>query len=184
VHVTPDKLACEASRIEIDLLNEPIGKQDQFIAAYGGLQHIRFNPDETVFVDPVVCTRETKRGICENLLMFYTGDKRKSSSILNEQRKNTGKNLEYLVRMRDLSMEMKEIITGGKNLAEFGNALHRGWELKKGLVEGISNGKIDGLYMRAVEAGALGGKLLGAGGGGFLLFYVETRPGCARPSGL
>ncbi|HLC18659.1 MAG TPA: GHMP kinase [Thermodesulfobacteriota bacterium] len=173
VHVTPEKLAVEASRVEIDILGEPIGKQDQFIAAYGGLQHIRFNPDETVFVDPVVCSRETKRGLSENLLMFYTGDTRKSSSILKEQKKKTGARRDSLVKMRDLSVEIKGIITNGKNLSEFGAALDRGWKLKRGLVSSITNGHIDSIYSRALESGALGGKLLGAGGGGFLLFYVE-----------
>lgn len=173
VYVTPERLAKEACYIEIDILEEPIGKQDHFIVAYGGLQHIYFNPDDSVFVDPVVCSKDVKRELNENLLMFYTGNSRKSSSILSEQKKNTAQNREYLSKMKDLSIVMKDIITKGENLADFGKALHEGWLLKKRLGNNISNDKIDECYQKALEFGALGGKLLGAGGGGFLLFYVE-----------
>lgn len=172
-YVTSERLAEEACHIEIDVLGEPIGKQDQFIVAYGGLQHIRFNQDDSVFVDSVVCSKETKKELSENLLMFYTGMTRKSSAILAEQKKNTSKKLEYLKKMRDSSILIKDILTRGKTLTDFGTALDEGWTLKKSLVGNISNGKVDAYYRGALEAGALGGKLLGAGGGGFLLLYVE-----------
>lgn len=173
VYVTPERLASEASHIEIEVLKEPIGKQDQYIVAYGGLQYIKFNPDETVFTDPVVCSKETKKELSSNLLMFYSGMTRKASNILTEQKKNTASKIEYLKKMRDTASVMKVIITGGKNINDFGRALHDGWALKKSLTGSISNGEIDSYYQNALEAGALGGKLLGAGGGGFLLFYVE-----------
>lgn len=173
VHVTPEKLANEASHIEIDILGEPIGKQDQFITAFGGIEYIRFNPDESVFVDPIVCSKETRSELGENLMMFYTGASRKASSILTEQKNNTTKNLDCLKKMCALSNVAKEILTGEENLADFGRVLHEGWILKTRLASNISNEKIDEYYEKALGVGALGGKLLGAGAGGFLLFYVE-----------
>lgn len=173
IYVAPETLATEACHIEIDILREPIGKQDQFIVAFGGLQHIRFNSDGTVYVDPIVCSKETKAELSDNLLMFYTGNSRMSSSILSKQKKDMSKNLKYLTSMRNLSTEIKKILTKGKNLSEFGKALHEGWMLKKQLADDISNENIDEYYAKALNVGAVGGKLVGAGGGGFLLLYVE-----------
>lgn len=172
-YVTPERLAYEACHIEIDILGEPIGKQDHFIVANGGLQFIRFNPDGSVFVDPIVCSKEMKRKLNKNLLIFYIGNPRKVSSILSEQKKNTINKIEYLTKIRNLAILTKDILTKGKNLTEFGNILHDGWMLKRGLVDTISNETIDLYYQKALDSGAIGGKLLGAGGGGFLLFYVE-----------
>ncbi len=174
-HADAETLASEACKIEIDILGEPIGKQDQYIAAYGGLQHIQFNPDDTVFIDPVICAKHTKEELSEKLLLFYTGITRKAKEILQKQKENTHRKVDYLKKMRDLSVEIKNVLIRGKNLDEFGELLHQGWMLKRELVNAISNEQIDRYYQKAIDAGALGGKLLGAGGGGFILIYCEKQ---------
>jgi D-glycero-alpha-D-manno-heptose-7-phosphate kinase len=171
--VTPDRLAREACTIEIDKLNEPIGKQDQYIAAYGGLQFIRFNPDGSVFIDPVVCHPETRQELNRRLLMFFTGLTRSARDVLSRQSERTDLNLEGLQKLTDLACELCQVLTLGSDLNRFGHLLHDAWELKKTLEPSISNPQIDAVYARARNAGALGGKLLGAGAGGFLLFYCE-----------
>ena len=168
-----EQLAAEASHIEIELLGEPIGKQDQYAAAYGGLNLIRFNEDDTVFVDPVICPPERRRELFRNLMFFYTGGTRSASAILKKQKQSTADRLEFLTRMRDQADEIREVLINGRDLTLFGELLHAGWQLKKQLTGGITNPEIDGWYERAREAGAIGGKLLGAGGGGFLVFYVQ-----------
>lgn len=173
--VSAARLAEEACEIEIQRLKDPIGKQDQYIAAYGGICHIRFNPDESVFVDPVICAYETKRALEEHLLMFYTGVTRSAGEILNVQRTATADKMEVLIRMRDLCTEALHVLRQGKSLNRFGELLHESWQYKRTIVDTISNDAIDDYYERALAAGALGGKLLGAGGGGFLLFYVEKQ---------
>jgi len=174
-YVSAGRLAEEACRIEIERLNDPIGKQDQYIAAYGGMCHIRFNADETVFVDPVICSPETKRALQDNLLMFYTGITRRAGEILEAQKANTHKKMDPLIKMRDLCSSALEVFKDGRSLNRFGEILHEGWLLKQSLVGAISNAQINGYYEAARKAGAIGGKLLGAGGGGFLLFYVEKQ---------
>jgi len=172
---TKDKLAEEACTIEIDLLGAPIGKQDQYLAAYGGLQYIQFNPDGTVFVEPIVCSDELKMELESNLMLFYTGQARDAGSILAEQQTKTKEpaKFESLQRMKGLTLEMKRLLNEGKNLREFGELLHDEWMDKKRLARGITNPRIDEYYERALAAGAIGGKLSGAGGGGFLLLYCE-----------
>jgi D-glycero-alpha-D-manno-heptose-7-phosphate kinase len=167
-----ERLASEACRIEIEILGEPIGKQDQYAGAYGGMNHIQFNSDGTVFVDPVICSMRTKELLNERLMLFYTGLTRRASSILTEQKKKTDRKLETLGEMVRLSEELRDALRAN-DLDEFGETLHRGWTLKKELAGGISNPEIDGFYEKARRAGAIGGKVLGAGGGGFLLFYCE-----------
>jgi D-glycero-alpha-D-manno-heptose-7-phosphate kinase len=174
-HTSAEQLAAEASRIEIDLLGEPIGKQDQYAAAYGGLNHIRFNPDETVFVDPVISGSATREELDANLLLFYTGVTRQASTILSKQKEDTAAKFDVLRRMRDLSLEMAKVLQSGRGLNAFGEFLHEGWELKRSVSSGITNPDIDRWYDIARQSGALGGKLLGAGGGGFLLFFVERQ---------
>jgi D-glycero-alpha-D-manno-heptose-7-phosphate kinase len=171
--VTPDRLAREACIIEIDRLNEPIGKQDQYIAAYGGLQFIRFNPDGSVFIDPVVCHPETRRELNRRLLIFFTGLTRSAREVLSRQSERTDLNLAALEKLTDLACELCQVLTLGSDLNRFGHLLHDAWALKKDLEPSISNPQIDAIYARARNAGALGGKLLGAGAGGFLLFYCE-----------
>jgi D-glycero-alpha-D-manno-heptose-7-phosphate kinase len=172
--VSAETLASQASQIEIDILKYPIGKQDQYIAAYGGLQHIRFNNDETVFVDPVICSKATREELNSKLLLFYTGITRVSSSILAEQKQNHTTNHSNLDKMVELSLKMKDALVSNE-LHNFGEMLHEGWTYKKNLASGISNSKIDEYYEKAIQAGATGGKLLGAGGGGFLLFYCDQK---------
>ncbi len=169
-----ETLAREACEIEIDILKQPIGKQDQYIAAYGGLQFIQFNRDDSVFVDPVVCPPGTKKELEENLLMFYTGLTRKASDILTEQKKEMKKKdkEEMLNRLKELAYRAKKALEQG-NTREIGEILHENWLLKRELASGITNPQIDQMYEKARKAGAVGGKILGAGGGGFLLLYVE-----------
>jgi D-glycero-alpha-D-manno-heptose-7-phosphate kinase len=171
--VSPARLAGEACAIEIGKMHEPIGKQDQYIAAFGGMQFIQFNPDGSVFAEPVVCKVETRRKLNERLLMFFTGGTRDAREVLSKQRAGTAEKLPVLRRMCDLARELREVLTDGRDLNRFGQLLHAGWEAKRSLESSISNPAIDEYYERGIRAGAVGGKLLGAGGGGFLLFYCE-----------
>jgi D-glycero-alpha-D-manno-heptose-7-phosphate kinase len=182
-----ERLAREACAIEIDRCGKPIGKQDQYIAAFGGLQYIRFNSDGSVFTDPVICLPETRKRLQQGLLLLYTGLTRSADNILLEQSRATRSNQEKrdtLRRMVSLADQLCEAL-GRDDLDGFGEILHAGWLEKRGLVESISNGQIDGWYKRARSAGAIGGKLLGAGGGGFLLLYAKperhTDICCALP---
>ncbi|MGA2597570.1 MAG: GHMP kinase [Bryobacteraceae bacterium] len=170
---SPERLANEACAIEIDRLHEPIGKQDQYIAAYGGLQFIQFNPDGTVFVDPVVCPLETRRELNRRLIAFFTGYTRDARDVLTKQRDSIDEKLPVLRRMCAIARELREVLTTGRDLNVFGALLHEAWLAKRSLTDAISNGHIDAYYERGLRAGALGGKLLGAGGGGFLLFFCE-----------
>ena len=171
--VTPERLAQEACCIEIEKLKEPIGKQDQYIAAYGGLQFLRFNPDGSVFVDPVVCHPETRIELNRRLLMFFTGMTRSAREVLSRQANRTDLNMEVLDHLSSIANELRVVLTQGSDLNQFGRLLDQAWELKKTLEESISTPRIDAIYERGRSAGALGGKLLGAGAGGFLLFYCE-----------
>lgn len=169
-----ERLAREACWIEIERCGEPIGKQDQYIAAYGGLQFIQFNPDETVFVDPVICRPETRRLLEARLLMLYTGTTRQTAGVLHEQRANTERDDARRANLRQmvaLAHDLRAALTAD-NLSAFGEILHEGWMRKRTLASAISNQRIDDWYERARAAGALGGKILGAGGGGFLLLYA------------
>lgn len=170
--MTKAQLAEEACRVEIDLLGEPIGKQDQYAAAVGGLNIIEFHSDGSVKVDPIKVSPELLNKLQRNLIMFYTGDQRSASAILTEQKKNISEadKVNTLKSMVNLVYKMKSAILYG-NLNDVGDILHENWMLKRTLASGISNTSIDLAYARALENGALGGKLLGAGGGGFLLFY-------------
>jgi D-glycero-alpha-D-manno-heptose-7-phosphate kinase len=174
---TAEDLAQEACEIEIEILGKPIGKQDQYIAAYGGLRHIQFQSDESVLVQTVPISEDVKRKLNQNTLLFYTGLTRQSTDILTEQRQNTEKNFEMLCQMKLLVRELKEILVyqqndGHHSLDAFGHLLHQSWELKQNLASKISNPQLNEMYETALQAGALGGKLLGAGGGGFFLFYA------------
>lgn len=167
-------LAAGACDIEINQLNEPIGKQDQYAAAYGGLNVIRFQTNGSVLVEPLHIKRETYQKLEENLIMFYYGNQRSASSILAEQKNNVSQQDKQrnLIQMVALVDELKESLYRN-DLRSFGKILHQNWLLKKELASQISNKEIDDIYELALKNGALGGKLLGAGGGGFLLFYCE-----------
>ncbi|HJX70774.1 MAG TPA: hypothetical protein VJ346_02445 [Bacteroidales bacterium] len=173
-YVTHEQLAREACEIEIDLLKEPIGKQDQYAAAFGGLNVISFNPDGSVPVEPLYIKNEVYEALQQNLLMFYIGNQRKASDILSEQKKNASRDDKFsiLKSMVSLVFDLKESLYK-ENLDDFGKILHENWILKQKLAAQISNNEIEKIYQTGLENGATGGKLLGAGGGGFMLFYCE-----------
>lgn len=185
-----ERLANEACQIEIERCGKPIGKQDQYIAAYGGLQFIQFNPDESVFVDPIICAPLVKDLLQERLLLFYTGLTRSADTILTTQRQNTQTDRRYRVTldtMTELAHALRDLLCRADacaTLDDFGTILHEGWRLKRGLASGISTTAIDTWYERARGAGALGGKLLGAGGGGFLLLYARPQDHAAITEAL
>ena len=174
-YVSAEQLAQEACHVEIDILGEPIGRQDQYAAAYGGIRYYEFLPGHTVRVTPVLCSQETVDSLRRSLMMFYTGGSRPAREILSRQSKETQNKRERLREMRDLCSEALRILARGDNLVAFGELLHHAWELKRGLVDGITNEHVDSIYNHARQAGAIGGKLLGAGGAGFLLLLVEER---------
>lgn len=172
MYASKEDLAAGACRVEIDLLGEPIGKQDQYAAAYGGLNVIEFQPGGTVTVSPVVLKPETSAALQDNLLMFYTGNQRSASAILAQQKKNVSQEDKFntLKQMVQLVYELRDVLYK-EQLDEFGRLLHENWLMKRSLASSISNPLIDEAYETAMKNGALGGKLLGAGGGGFMLFY-------------
>lgn len=171
---SPEKLAREACDIEINMLKEPIGKQDQYISAYGGFRHILFNQDDSVSTEIIVVPKRVREELEKNLLLFYTGITRKARSILSEQKKNIQNKTDFLDKMKEISLELKDALAK-RDVTRFGELLHRNWEYKKMLASKISNPRIDRYYNTAIKSGALGGKLLGAGGGGFMLFYCEPK---------
>jgi D-glycero-alpha-D-manno-heptose-7-phosphate kinase len=166
-------LAQKACEIEIDVLKDPIGKQDQYAAAYGGLNLIAFYPDESVQVTPVVMPAGCRRALADNLLMFYLGGSRSAGEILGEQQKNIHRDkakYDALGRMSELAKQLHAALATG-SIDDMGPILDDNWRLKKTLASQISDGWIDECYENAKRNGATGGKLLGAGGGGFLLLY-------------
>ena len=170
-----EDVAARACRLEIDELGEPIGKQDQYGCAIGGIKFIRFLSDETVDVQPILLTRECKEKLSGNLLLFYTGLTHSAGDVLKEQSHNMTSDDEkysYMVKMTQLAEEMKAALIK-EDLSTFATILNDGWLLKRQLASKISNSFIDECYQKALDNGALGGKLLGAGGGGFLLLYCE-----------
>ncbi|MDC0615719.1 GHMP kinase, partial [Schleiferiaceae bacterium] len=169
------ELGAGACRVEIDLLKEPIGKQDQYAAAFGGLNVIEFNPDGSVAVHPVNVSNETRDTLNTNLKLYYLGNQRSASAILAEQKENTSQESKFqaLTTMVSLVYKLRDALEAD-NLDDFGSLLHENWLLKQQLASGITNPRITEAYAAGREAGALGGKLLGAGGGGFMLFYAPT----------
>ena len=167
--VSTKTLAEEACHIEIEIVGKPIGRQDQYIAAYGNMQLITFSKDG-IEIEKVGLSPEEKQRLNDNLLLFYTGITRKSSEILSEQKANIGKNIELLHEIHKLVYKARDAILESEFDA-FGEVLHKGWELKKQLASNISNSTIDEIYDVARRVGAIGGKVTGAGGGGFLLLY-------------
>jgi D-glycero-alpha-D-manno-heptose-7-phosphate kinase len=168
-----EKLACQACEIEIDRCGEPIGKQDQYAAAYGGLNLIRFHPDESVSVDPVICKPELLEEMDDSFLVFFTGRTRSASAVLLNQSAamQLSDRRALMRRMVQLAFDMKVLLESG-HLDDLGNLLDENWRLKAQLTEGITDPQIDEWYNIGKRNGALGGKLLGAGNGGFMLFYA------------
>ncbi len=176
--VHPQELAEMACYVEIEKLGEPIGKQDQYIAAYGGVTCFDFNPDDSVSAVPLDIDTETLHSLEDNLLLFFTGFSRSASSILADQKARTRKNdsdmLNNLHYVKELGLRSRQALEAGDPVL-FGELMHEHWEHKKKRSGGMSNPKIDEWYALARGNGAIGGKLVGAGGGGFLMFYTENR---------
>jgi len=168
------ELAEISSEIEINKLHQPIGKQDHYFAAYGGINYFRFNADGSVIREKVQVSKNTVNELESNILCYYTGLSRNSSDILTEQKNNISKRKDVLLEMRNQAEEGKKILKSG-DLNKFGEMLNKGWELKKKLAKSISNDRIELYYQKALKAGASGGKLSGAGGGGFLTFFCEEK---------
>jgi D-glycero-alpha-D-manno-heptose-7-phosphate kinase len=176
--VEPKQLAELACEIEIDRLGEPIGKQDQYIAACGGLTCFTFNPDNSVDVVPLAISMDTKFDLEDNLLLFFTGFSRSAGSILRDQNTKTKDSDKHMIDnlhfVKELGLKSKALLESGKT-KEFGALMHEHWEHKKRRSGGMSNAQIDRWYDLGMKSGAVGGKLVGAGGGGFLLFYADDR---------
>ena len=177
-HVTAEDVADEACHLEIDVLKHPIGKQDQYIASYGGITHFEFCRDDTVKSSPLGISDQTVMDLEENLLLFFTGYSRAATDILIDQDKRTMENdpamIENLHHVKKLGAEIKQALEGGDTHA-FGRLMHEHWEMKRRRSAGMSKDSINRWYDIGREAGALGGKMVGAGGGGFLLFYATNR---------
>ncbi len=165
-----DALAGQACEIEIERLNQPIGKQDQYIAAYGGLRRIQFNRDESVNTQKIPVTPETIARLEEHFILFYTGIQRRAETILHKQKRSASP--QTLLQIKGLVPAFYDVLVNPSSLSEVGYLLDRAWQLKRSLCDSISNPMLDTIYERAIVAGALGGKILGAGGGGYFLFYV------------
>jgi D-glycero-alpha-D-manno-heptose-7-phosphate kinase len=168
--VTQETLAQEACEIEIERVKKPIGKQDQYIAAYGNLRFFRFEKDGQVKIEKMKIPESTRRRLSSNLLLFYTNRTRNADTILSEQKNNLKEKIEYLRKIKKYVEVLKEILFANE-LDEIGRVLHETWILKKQLANNVSDKELDQIYETAIRAGALGGKLAGAGGGGFFLFY-------------
>jgi len=174
----PDELARLACEIELDTLKEPIGKQDQYIAAYGGITCLEFNVDDSVNAYPLQISMDTLFDLEDNLLLFFTGFSRSASAILKDQDKRSREMDEDMLNnmhyVKDLGLRGKDALIAGRT-SEFGVLMHEHWEHKRKRSKGMSNPQIDEWYELGMKNGGLGGKLVGAGGGGFLMFYAEDR---------
>ncbi len=174
-YASSEDLAAAAAHLELDVLGEPIGRQDHYAAAFGGLNLIEFHAQGQVKVEPITLPRERLAELEQRLLMFYLGGRRDTRSVLDDQVRELATNESKMAatsRMVELVYEMRDALYAN-DLNAFGGLLHRNWELKRGLSKEISNPEIDAAYERARSAGARGGKLLGAGGSGFLLLHCE-----------
>lgn len=179
--VSSEELAALACKIEIDILKHPIGKQDQYACALGGINYLQFNADESVERIQITLDEWNLRDMNHKFLMFYTGIRRDANEVLREQKEKTNSELKMLDEMREQALEIRdELLNNGFN-DTIACQLHEGWIKKKTLAGKISNEEIDAIYEKALRAGALGGKILGAGGGGFLLLYCnEDRQNSVR----
>lgn len=172
IQITAAQLAKEACDIEINICKKPIGKQDQFIAAFGGLCELLFNKNDEIEVKRITISDNDKRCLEKNLHLFFTGITRKSSEILTEQKKKIGSNINELESLKAFARKSKAHLLNN-DFDKIGELLNESWLVKKNLSSNISNDQIDKMYNNAIGAGALGGKVLGAGGGGFLLVYCK-----------
>lgn len=167
-------LACEAIRIEQEVLKEQVGSQDQIWAAYGGFNRCEFFRDGTFAVSPIILSAERRQELNRSLMLFFTGFSRFATDFAQDQVKNIPNRKSQLMAIRRMVDSAGEILQDEKApLRELGELLHKSWRLKRELADSVSNSQIDDIYNAAREAGAVGGKLLGAGGGGFMVFFVE-----------
>jgi D-glycero-alpha-D-manno-heptose-7-phosphate kinase len=171
--VESEKLAREACEIEIKILGKPIGVQDQYIAAYGGVKFIEFKKSGKISVEDLKLSVEVLDDLKSNMMVYFTGRTRQAGNILQEQKENIGKKTEILKDMSRLTIEGRRVLKQGK-IDELGRLLDEGWQLKKQLASKISDSQIDQMYLQAKKAGATGGKISGAGGGGFLTLIVPS----------
>jgi len=180
--ITPGQLAEQACHIELDVLGEPVGKQDQYVAAHGGICSYTFAPDGSVAVEPLALPEDALDKLQNNLLLFYTGEARSASTVLADQVDRTkasdAEMVENLHRTKELGFESRRLLLEG-DVEQYARTMHEHWENKRQRSPGMSSEHIDRLYTLALRSGALGGKLVGAGGGGFLLVYA-TRPDDTR----
>lgn len=167
------QLATEAIHVERDLCGDRVGSQDQVSAAFGGLNHVRFAPDDSIAVEPVPLSAERLQEFQDSLLLFFTGFSRHSSEVVAEQLENVPRKNKELAEMAAMVDAGLRLLTDHGDLADFGRLLHESWLLKRSLSSRVSSPEIDAMYETARKAGALGGKITGAGGGGFLLLFVE-----------
>lgn len=170
---TAGTLARQACQIEVDILGKPMGRQDQYIAAYGNMRFITFS-GEGISAEKVVLSKEGKTKLSERLMLFFTKRTRRSGEILAEQKANIADRVEVLKEMTKLAYQGREAITR-ETFDELGEMLHKGWQLKRQLASKISNSDLDEMYQAALNSGAVGGKITGAGGGGFLLLYAPAQ---------
>jgi D-glycero-alpha-D-manno-heptose-7-phosphate kinase len=170
---TSERLASEACEIEIETLKKPIGVQDQYIAAYGGLRCFEFGPGTQVKTSPVKASRTALEDLDNMLMLFFTGKTRQSSTILTQQKAGIADKVPVLRQMAQQAREVRRLVESD-DVERLGSLLHHAWESKRKLAQGISNSDMDEIYARAVNAGALGGKIAGAGGGGFFLLCVPS----------
>jgi D-glycero-alpha-D-manno-heptose-7-phosphate kinase len=176
--IHPRELAEQACHVEIELLREPIGKQDQYISAFGGITCFTFRRDGTVEAQPLALHEDTRNALADNLLIFFTGYARSASNLLRDQDTRTRQNdrsmIDNLHYVKDIGLRSKIALERG-DLVAFGKLMHEHWEHKRKRSSGMSNTQINHWYDLGMDAGALGGKLIGAGGGGFLMFYAEEK---------
>ena len=181
--VSRDRLAQEACDIEVGILGKPIGYQDQYIASFGGLQFVEFQKDGTVQCEVVGIAPEVRKLLSQNIMLFFTGTTRKAESILTEQKENIKHNLPVLRELKQMAHAARDSLLAGK-VDEIGTLLHASWQLKKKLASNITNDELDVNYQLAISAGALGGKITGAGGGGFLMLYCPIEKQAAVRAAL
>ncbi|MCI0461148.1 MAG: hypothetical protein L0Z62_29730 [Gemmataceae bacterium] len=167
------QLATESIHLEQEVLKETVGSQDQVLAAYGGLNHVVFLPSGDISVRPLTISQERIRELNSHLMLLYTGIKRTASTVADTYVNGIEDRKRQLRIMNDLVEESIAILNGGQDICAFGELLHEAWQAKRSLSAQVSNSQVDALYEQAIQAGALGGKLTGAGGGGFLLLFVE-----------
>jgi len=174
--ITPQSLAESASDIEMNVLKEPVGKQDPYVAAFGGICSYTFNPDGSVHVEPLELSADTLRRLRDQMLLFYTGDTRSASAILAEQDRRSHQQdqtmIDNLRRTKEMGLQSRDLLVAG-DLDSYAALMHEHWEHKRRRSAGITNERVDRLYALARESGVLGGKLVGAGGGGFLLVFAS-----------